>query len=53
MHKLQQMMRHPAGRVGLSAGLAIGLIAAMMGQASKALLFAGICRLLARQSSQH
>jgi hypothetical protein len=47
MHTLKQMMRHPAGRIGLLVGLFIGLIAAMMGEASKALLFAGLCRFLA------
>lgn len=47
MNKLQQMLRHPAGRVGLTVGLTIGFIAAVMGEASKALLFAGLCRYLA------
>ncbi len=49
MHTLLQMVRHPAGRIGLTAGLTLGLIAALMGEASKALLFAGLCRLLARR----
>ncbi|HLZ61111.1 MAG TPA: hypothetical protein VKR06_29525 [Ktedonosporobacter sp.] len=49
MKIIQQMLRHPAGRAGLLVGLAIGFIAAAMGEASKALLFAGLCRLLARQ----
>ncbi|GAC1358209.1 MAG: hypothetical protein PVS3B1_37400 [Ktedonobacteraceae bacterium] len=47
MHILKQMMRHPAGRFGLIIGLIIGLMSAMMGEASKALLFAGLCRFLA------
>jgi hypothetical protein len=47
MQILKQVMRNPAGRVGITIGLAIGLLAAMMGEASKALLFAGLCRFLA------
>jgi hypothetical protein len=47
MNKLQQMLHHPAGRIGLTMGLALGFIAAVMGEASKALLFAGLCRYLA------
>ncbi len=47
MQTLQQMMRHPAGRIGLTMGLILGLTAAMMGEVSKALLFAGLCRFLA------
>ncbi|HZR44389.1 MAG TPA: hypothetical protein VFB12_30025 [Ktedonobacteraceae bacterium] len=49
MRTLQQMLRHPAGRVGLTIGLALGLVAAMAGEASKALLFAGLCRFLAKR----
>jgi hypothetical protein len=41
------MFRHPAGRIGLTLGLTIGFAAALMGEASKALLFAGLCRFLA------
>jgi uncharacterized protein (DUF2062 family) len=51
MQSLKQVMRHPAGRIGITIGLAIGLLAAMMGEASKALLFAGLCRFLAGRSS--
>jgi hypothetical protein len=47
MHTLQKMVRHPAGRIGLMVGLTIGFIAAVMGEGSKALLFAGLCRLIA------
>ena len=47
MGTMRQMFRHPAGRIGLLLGLAIGFIAAVMGEASKALLFAGLCRFLA------
>ena len=47
MRTLQQMMRHPAGRMGLTIGLGIGFIAAVMGQGSKALIFVGLCRFLA------
>ena len=47
MKTLQQMVRHPAGRIGLTIGLTIGFVAAVMGKASKALLFAGLCRFLA------
>ncbi|WP_161977009.1 hypothetical protein [Dictyobacter kobayashii] len=47
MQALQQVMRHPAGRIGITLGLALGFIATLMGEASKALLFAGLCRLIA------
>jgi hypothetical protein len=47
MQTLKQMMHHPAGRIGLTVGLVIGFVAALMGEASKALLFAGLCRFLA------
>ncbi len=47
MHTLKQMLRHPAGRVGITIGLTIGFAAAAMGETSKALLFAGLCRFLA------
>ena len=47
MQVLQQVMRHPAGRIGITLGLTFGLIATLMGEAGKALLFAGFCRFLA------
>ena len=47
MKTLQKMIRHPAGRIGLMVGLTLGFIAAVMGEGSKALLFAGLCRFLA------
>ncbi|MHB8598045.1 MAG: hypothetical protein ACYDER_14670 [Ktedonobacteraceae bacterium] len=47
MSTIRQMFRHPAGRIGLTLGLTIGFVAALMGEASKALLFAGLCRFLA------
>ncbi len=47
MKSLLAMARHPAGRFGIAIGLAIGFIAAVMGETSKALLFAGLCRFLA------
>ena len=46
---LQKMIRHPAGRIGLMVGLTLGFIAAIMGEGSKALLFAGLCRFLAKR----
>ncbi|WP_165423233.1 hypothetical protein [Ktedonosporobacter rubrisoli] len=49
MRTLQQMMRHPAGRIGLTIGLALGFMTAAMGGASKALMFVGLCRFLARR----
>ena len=52
MQVLKQVMRHPAGRIGITIGLAIGLLATMMGEASKALLFAGLCRFLARRTTR-
>ena len=47
MNTLRQMLTHPAGRIGLTVGLALGFLATIMGETSKALLFAGLCRLLA------
>ena len=52
MQTLKQMMRHPAGRIGLMIGLLIGLVAAMMGEASKAIFFAGLCRFLAGRTTR-
>ncbi len=49
MNTLHQMLRHPAGRFGLTLGLMLGFIAALMGEASKALLFIGLCRVVARR----
>ena len=47
MNTLRQMLTHPAGRIGLTVGLTLGFLATIMGETSKALLFAGLCRLLA------
>ncbi len=47
MHTLQRMIRHPAGRIGLTIGITLGFVAAIMGEGSKALVFAGLCRLIA------
>ncbi len=47
MNQIQQLIRHPAGKIGLTLGLTIGFVAAVMGEASKALLFVGVCRLIA------
>jgi hypothetical protein len=49
MNTLRQMLTHPAGRIGLTVGLTLGFLAAVMGETSKALLFAGLCRFLARR----
>ncbi len=48
MNTLPQMLRYPAGRFGLALGLMLGIVAALMGEASKAFLFIGLCRVLAR-----
>jgi len=49
MSKVRQLLHHPAGKVGLTIGLAIGIVAALMGEASKALLFVGLCRFVAKR----
>lgn len=49
MNTLQQMLRHPAGRVGVLVGLALGFVVAAMGKASKAILFLGLYRFLLRR----
>ncbi len=46
------MVRHPAGRIGLTVGLAIGFVAAVMGEASKGLVFVGLCRFIASRLSR-
>ncbi|HEU5231184.1 MAG TPA: hypothetical protein VFU49_25405 [Ktedonobacteraceae bacterium] len=48
MNKLSQMIHHPAGRIGLTMGLTLGFAAAVMGQTTKVLALAGLCRFLAR-----
>lgn len=47
MSKIHQMINHPAGRIGITMGLILGFLAATAGEASKALLFVGLCRLIA------
>ncbi len=47
MTRVRQMLNHPYGRVGLTVGLGVGFVAALMGEASKGLFFAGLCRFLA------
>ncbi|MDQ6661413.1 MAG: hypothetical protein M3Z24_10655 [Chloroflexota bacterium] len=49
---MNKLINHPAGRIGLTLGLTIGFVAALMGEASKALLFAGVCRFLAARMKQ-
>ena len=49
MGKVQLLIHHPAGKAGLIVGLAIGVTAALMGEASNALLFVGFCRYIARR----
>ena len=52
MNKVQHIIHHPAGRIGLTIGLTIRLVAAIMGEASKALFFAGFCKFLASRISR-
>jgi hypothetical protein len=47
MQTVKQLLQHPAGRIGITIGLAAGVMAAFIGEASKALMFVGICRFLA------
>jgi hypothetical protein len=47
MNKIRQLIRHPAGKVGLTIGLAIGIVATLMGKTNQALFFVGICRFFA------
>ena len=47
MRAIQRMIQHPAGRIGITIGLIFGFLAAAAGEASKALLFVGLCRLIA------
>ncbi len=47
MSNIRQLFHHPAGKIGLTIGLTIGFVAAIMGEASKALFFVGFCQFLA------
>lgn len=47
METIRQLLRHPAGKAGLTVGLTVGIFAALMGEASKALFLVGVCRYLA------
>jgi hypothetical protein len=49
MQTFKQLMCHPAGRIGITIGLATGVIATFIGESSKALIFVGLCRFLARR----
>ncbi|HET8912748.1 MAG TPA: hypothetical protein VFN23_14850 [Ktedonobacteraceae bacterium] len=50
MTQLKQMVSHPYGRVGITVGLGLGLVAALAGETSKGLFFAGLCRFLASRA---
>ena len=47
MDKVQHLIHYPAGRIGLAVGLIIGIVAALIGEAGKAVFFAGFCQFLA------
>lgn len=47
MENIRRIISNPAGKVGLTVGVMFGLVAALMGKASTALLFVGFCRFLA------
>ena len=49
MGKVQLLIHHPAGKAGLIVGLTIGVAAALIGEASNALLFVGFCRFFAER----
>jgi hypothetical protein len=49
MDTVRHLIRHPAGKVGLSIGLTIGIFAALMGEASKALFVVWFCNNLAER----
>ena len=49
MNPWHHLLGHPTGRFGLTLGLMLGFVAALMGEASKALLFMGLCRVVARR----
>lgn len=42
MEKLLRIMRHPAGRVGLTVGLVVGFVAAFMGGVRRMFLLIGL-----------
>lgn len=47
MDKVQELICHPAGKAGLTVGLAIGIVAVLVGEARKALFIIGFCHFLA------
>lgn len=49
MNIFRQVMRHPAGKIGLIVGLVIGIVVALMGETRKGLLFVGLCQLIAKR----
>ncbi len=42
MGAIRQIMRHPAGRIGVAVGFTAGVVAAFAGGAGKALLCVGL-----------
>ena len=53
MNIFRQVIRHPAGKVGLTVGLGMGVVAALMGKASQALFFVSLCRFIASRIGRH
>ncbi len=51
MDEIQQLISHPAGKIGLTVGLAIGVLAALIGEAKKALFIVSLCHLLASRAA--
>ncbi|WP_220199135.1 hypothetical protein [Ktedonospora formicarum] len=49
---LTHMIKHPAGRVGLTIGLAFGFLATLRGKTGKALLLVGLCGMLASRMAR-
>jgi len=47
MNRIRRVIRHPAGILGLAVGLTIGVVAALMGETRKALVFVSFCQYMA------
>ncbi len=52
MNPWHHLLGHPTGRFGLTLGLILGIVAALRGEARKALLFLGLCQVLAHRLGQ-
>jgi hypothetical protein len=53
MTTLHQLLRHPAGWIGLTVGLTLGFIAATTGKTRNGVILVGLYRLCTRHLTRH